>query len=52
MSSDESYAACDKYIPVQDNDKPAESGIDETTADTDAQLGRRISTLILAGNIR
>lgn len=41
MSSDESYATGDKYMPVQDDDRPVESGIDEATADTDAQLGRR-----------
>lgn len=40
MSSDESYATSDKHIPVQDDDKPVESGIDESTADTDAQLGK------------
>lgn len=39
MSSDESYARGEKHIPVQDDDKPVESGIDEATADSDAQLG-------------
>lgn len=39
MSSDESYATKDKHIPVQDDDEVVEDGIDETTADSDAQLG-------------
>lgn len=39
MSSNESYATDDKHIPVQDDNEAIESGIDESTADSDAQLG-------------
>lgn len=33
------YATTESQIPVQEDNKPVESGVDASTADSDAQLG-------------
>lgn len=39
-SNQESYVTKDEQIPVQEDDDVVEGGVDETTADSDTQLGK------------
>lgn len=38
-TNDSSYATKEAEIPVQGDDVPVEDGVNEATADSDAQLG-------------
>lgn len=39
-SNEESYVTKDEQIPVQEDTDAVEDGVDEATADSDAQLGK------------
>lgn len=39
VGNEESYVTKDEQVPVQDDNEIVEDGIDEATADSDAQLG-------------
>ncbi|KAF3766818.1 hypothetical protein M406DRAFT_253221 [Cryphonectria parasitica EP155] len=49
--SEESYATKEEQIPVQEDEVPVEEGIDEATADSDAQLERDDNEAIDKSNI-
>lgn len=42
-SNEESYVTKDEQIPVQEDSDAVEEGVDEATADSDAQLGMSAS---------
>lgn len=39
VGNEESYVTKEEQVPVQDDDETVEGGVDEATADSDAQLG-------------
>lgn len=40
VGNEESYVTKEEQVPVQDDDDVVEGGVDEATADSDAQLGK------------